>query len=115
MNGIINKLGFQFSIDDFGTGFSSFIILRELPIKEIKIDRSFVAAMNENETSHSIILSILRLSRELDCKVVAEGVETEVIEQKLIAHGCDYLQGYFYSKPLPLETALSQLIAKCAV
>lgn len=104
----INKLGFHFSIDDFGTGFSSFIILRELPIREIKIDRSFVSSIQNNEASKSIVNSILRLGRELECQVVAEGVETSGIEAILIQQGCDYLQGYHYAKPQPLHGVVYQ-------
>lgn len=96
------RQGFLISLDDFGTGFSSLSILRELPIHQIKIDRSFVAAMAEGNTNHSIVCSIIFLAHNLNCTVVAEGVETKELVDQLIALQCDYLQGYYYSKPLPV-------------
>ncbi|MBQ4834518.1 EAL domain-containing protein [Pseudoalteromonas sp. MMG010] len=102
----LNKKGFYFSIDDFGTGFSSLSLLRELPIEQIKIDRSFVTNMLSHSADFAIVESIVFLANQLGCDVVAEGVENSEVEQLLLNLGCDYLQGYYYSKPITLEEAL---------
>ncbi|MGX9416771.1 putative bifunctional diguanylate cyclase/phosphodiesterase [Vibrio sp. WJH972] len=99
----MNRRGFTFSIDDFGTGFSSLVLLRELPIEQIKIDKSFILGYHDDETNRSIINSILNLAQDINCSVVAEGVETIEIRQKLQDLGCCYLQGYLFSKPQPLS------------
>ncbi len=103
----INELGFSFSVDDFGTGFSSLVLLRELPIDEIKIDRSFVQNFDENDTNLSIICHVLSLAKDLHCSVVAEGVETETIKQRLLELGADLHQGYYYSYPINIQTVIS--------
>jgi len=95
--------GFQFSIDDFGTGFSSLSLLRELSITQIKIDRSFVNDMLEQKADYAIVKSIIFLAEQLSCSVVAEGVENHQIEQALIGLNCDFVQGFYYSRPLPIE------------
>jgi len=98
----LSRQGFNISLDDFGTGFSSLSILRELPINQIKIDRSFVMAMHNGNTNNAIVRSIVFLAKNLGCSVVAEGVETRAIAEELMLLNCDYLQGYHYSKALPL-------------
>jgi len=106
---ILSKLsgqGFCISLDDFGTGFSSLSILRELPINQIKIDRSFVMTMYSGNTNNAIVRSIIFLAQNLGCSVVAEGVETKAIAEELMLLKCDYLQGYYYSRPLPLAALL---------
>ncbi|GIC77934.1 bifunctional diguanylate cyclase/phosphodiesterase [Moritella sp. F3] len=97
----LSRQGFRISLDDFGTGFSSLSILRELPINQIKIDRSFVMAMHNGNTNNAIVRSIIFLAQNLGCSVVAEGVENKAIAEELIQLRCDYLQGYYYCKPLP--------------
>ena len=104
-----HDMGFEFSIDDFGTGFSSFSLLRELPIKQIKVDRSFVTYMTANDINHSIVKSAVYLAKNLDCSVVAEGVENDTVAHLLAALECDYLQGYLYSDPLSLADFSSLL------
>jgi len=99
----INQLGFSFSVDDFGTGFSSLVILRDLPIDEIKIDRSFVQDFDKNETNLLIICHVLSLAQDLNCSVVAEGVETENIKNNLLKLGAIRHQGYYYSRPMNLK------------
>jgi diguanylate cyclase len=99
----INRRGFSFSIDDFGTGFSSLVLLRELPINQIKIDRSFINGFGENETNRSIVYSVLNLAKDINCSVVAEGVETQEMSEVLRELGCTYLQGYYFSEPMPLS------------
>ena len=100
----ISEAGLVFSIDDFGTGFSSLAILRDLPIGQIKIDRSFVSQMAQSNSDFAIVESTAFLAHKLNCSVVAEGVEDEQTAAKLKALGCDYAQGYFYSKPVKFES-----------
>ncbi len=102
----LTQQGFLVSLDDFGTGYSSLSILLELPIHQIKIDRTFVASMLSRKNSHSIVQSIILLAHNLDCTVVAEGVETKTLVDELITLKCDYLQGYYYSRPLPLSALI---------
>lgn len=102
----LSTQGFHISLDDFGTGFSSLSILRELPINQIKIDRSFVMDMHSGNTNNAIVRSIIFLAQNLGCSVVAEGVETQAMAEELIQLKCNYLQGYYYCRPLPLRSIL---------
>ena len=100
---IINKLkrlGFSFSMDDFGTGYSSLSSLREMPIEELKIDRSFVSYLGERKSDELMITTILSMAKIYDLKTVAEGIETEEQFKFLLEKGCDIFQGYYFSKPL---------------
>jgi len=90
-------------IDDFGTGYSSLSYLHELPIDSLKIDRSFVGAMVEDERKIKIVQSILVLGKALGIDVVAEGVETPEQAELLRRLGCERAQGYFFARPVPLE------------
>jgi diguanylate cyclase (GGDEF)-like protein/PAS domain S-box-containing protein len=94
-------LGVRFSIDDFGTGYSSLSYLSRLPVDIIKIDRSFVTDMTANPTSEAIVRSILQLSHSLGCRVVAEGVETVEVLDALRRMGCDFAQGFYFSRAVP--------------
>ncbi|MDQ1373567.1 MAG: hypothetical protein QOJ09_905, partial [Actinomycetota bacterium] len=105
-------MGVRLSIDDFGTGYSSLAYLRQLPIAEIKIDRSFVAAMTTSENDAVIVRSTVEMAKNLGLEVVAEGVETPDVELALDRLGCDYMQGYLLSRPLPadeLEACIADL------
>jgi diguanylate cyclase (GGDEF)-like protein len=93
--------GVRISIDDYGTGYSSIAHLRALPVQCIKIDRSYVAGMLEDPASTSIVRSTLDLAHELGLEVVAEGVETQVEYEALLAIGCDVAQGYYCARPMP--------------
>ncbi|MBC7182043.1 MAG: sensor domain-containing phosphodiesterase [Marinobacter sp.] len=95
------EAGAELAIDDFGTGYSSLSRLKSLPFCRIKIDRSFIKNLPDDENDCAITLSIIGLARGLGLSVVAEGVENEAHEAWLFEKGCDYLQGYRYSKPLP--------------
>lgn len=96
----LKKLGMRFSMDDFGTGYSSLSYLKQLPIDEIKIDRSFVNELNEYEGDQAMIITILKMADIFGLSVVAEGVETEDQFQFLQQFQCNYYQGYYFSKPL---------------
>jgi diguanylate cyclase (GGDEF)-like protein/PAS domain S-box-containing protein len=102
-------LGVRFSIDDFGTGFSSLGYLRRLPLHEIKIDRSFVAGLPGDAASVGIVHSILAMGSHLGLHVVAEGVETAQQAQFLDQHGCDAQQGWLHGRPEPVDDWLQRL------
>lgn len=97
----LHDLGVQLSIDDFGTGYSSLAYLKRLPVQTLKIDYSFVRHMLEDEQDEIIVNSTIHLAHNLGLKVVAEGVESEPLLEKLQAMGCDKAQGYFISRPMP--------------
>ncbi|SKA65514.1 EAL domain-containing protein [Enterovibrio nigricans DSM 22720] len=101
----IKKLGVSLSIDDFGTGFSSLSILSNMPIDEIKIDRSFVTDLLYSSNHEAIVRSTIYLAHSLECTVVAEGVETEALGQYLMSIGCDKIQGFWYGRPMNLFQA----------
>jgi len=101
--GNLRALGVRLCIDDFGTGYSSLSYLHELPIDALKIDRSFVLAMGEDERKMKIIQSILLLGKGLGIEVVAEGVETQAQADALRKMGCELAQGYLFARPCPLE------------
>lgn len=99
----LSQLGFGVSIDDFGTGFSAFVYLQHFPIKEIKIDRAFIREISNNPKSLAIVRTIVDLARYLKLRVVTEGVETDDQLNLVRELGCDMIQGYYYSKPLPIN------------
>lgn len=98
-----NHAGITVSIDDFGTGYSNLLMLSVLPAKELKIDKSFVTSMLENEKSYKLVETIMSIARTMEMNVVAEGIETQEQQEVLTRLGCDYLQGYLFSRPLPAE------------
>lgn len=108
----LRELGVRFAIDDFGTGYSSLAYLNKLPLDILKIDQSFVRELGEDESSASIITSIIAMAKLLDFELVAEGVETCEQLDFLNQHGCETYQGYLFSKPLPIEELTSFLSEK---
>ncbi|HHM05231.1 MAG TPA: EAL domain-containing protein [Gammaproteobacteria bacterium] len=98
----LHTMGVKLSIDDFGTGYSSLVYLKELPVSEIKIDRSFVLDMLHDDNDAVIVHSTLDLGHNLGCRVVAEGVENDATLERLRQLGCDSVQGYYFSHPLPV-------------
>ena len=97
----LSERGFKLSIDDFGTGYSSLAYLKRLPVDELKIDKSFVMNMEKDEDDAKIVRSTIDLAHNLGLSVVAEGVENQLIWDKLQSLSCDEAQGYFMSKPVP--------------
>ena len=97
----LNQMRVEMSIDDFGTGYSSLGHLSQLPVKELKIDKSFVMNMVNDEADAIIVRSTIDLGRNLGLRVVAEGVETAEIWRQLVVLGCDYAQGFYRSRPMP--------------
>lgn len=92
--------GLRYAIDDFGTGYSSLSYLKRLPVDEVKIDKSFVNQMNNNDDDASIVNSVIDLAHNLGHQVVAEGVETEVVKSMLMNRGCDSVQGFLLSQAI---------------
>jgi EAL domain-containing protein (putative c-di-GMP-specific phosphodiesterase class I) len=105
----LNKMGVALSVDDFGTGYSSLAYLQNLPVDSIKIDKSFCMSMSEDAGNATIVQSTIDLGHNLGLKVVAEGVETLEVYNKLAELGCDYAQGYFLSRPLAPDKATTWL------
>jgi EAL domain-containing protein (putative c-di-GMP-specific phosphodiesterase class I) len=105
----LSELGITFSVDDFGTGFSSLATMQTAPIGQLKIDKRFIRDLNspdssvQSSRSHALVSAILSLGHALALEVVAEGVETEEQSHILKQLGCQYMQGYYYSKPLPAD------------
>jgi EAL domain-containing protein (putative c-di-GMP-specific phosphodiesterase class I) len=98
----LKGIGIHLSIDDFGTGYSSLSYLQRFPLDALKIDRSFVSNIEKPEGS-AIALAIMALAKSLNLKVIAEGVETEHQVRILREHGCEFMQGFLFSRPVPAE------------
>ena len=109
----LKQIGVRLSIDDFGTGYSSFAYLKRFDIHQLKIDKSFVADMNEDNDNEIITAAIIAMGRTLKLELVAEGVETLAQVRFLQRHGCHLMQGYYFSKPVPAAT-LTTLLADAA-
>jgi len=107
LNGIkeLLKSGLQFSIDDFGTGYSSLGYIKKFShiLSKIKIDRMFVNDIMNSKSDQALVKSIITLADSLSIEVLAEGIETQAQEAVLIELGCDYAQGYYYAKPIPVN------------
>ncbi|MGA0199523.1 MAG: EAL domain-containing protein, partial [Prochlorotrichaceae cyanobacterium] len=104
--------GMHISIDDFGTGYSSLSYLHQFPVTHLKIDKSFIHQIADQSEQYKIVKTIALLCKNLGIKVIAEGVETQQQLDYLKQFDCDYVQGYFFSKPLFVEDVLGFLSAK---
>ncbi len=108
----LSAMGIRLSIDDFGTGYSSLAYLKRLPVSEIKVDRSFVMNMEEDEDDATIVRSTIDLGRNLGLDVVAEGVESEQVWNRLKALGCTAAQGYYLSRAVPASELRTWLLQR---
>ena len=106
------SLGIRLSIDDFGTGYSSLMYLKNFPIHEIKLDRSFIIDLESSGAGFNIVKATINLAHDLTAVVVAEGVETYETKTMLSDLGCDYIQGYYVAKPMPLPEFIGWLVAR---
>ena len=104
----LRAMGITVSIDDFGTGFSSLVYLKKLPIDELKIDRSFVSELEKNTDDQAIVQAILGLANNLNIKIIAEGIETPQQQKFLKNHKCAYGQGYLYQRPVAIDEFISR-------
>ncbi len=100
----LNRAGFTIAIDDFGVSNASFHHLRLLPVNKIKIDKTFIEHIARNEKEYQIVKSMISLARNLGLTVTAEGVEDREQLALLVQSRCDELQGYLFSKPIPVES-----------
>ena len=105
----LQDFGFQILMDDFGSGYSSLNVLKDLEIDTIKIDMKFFETSKNEERAENIITAIIRMAKWLELPIVAEGVETKEQVDFLKSLGCEYVQGYYYSKPVPVEEYLFML------
>ncbi|HMB15045.1 MAG TPA: EAL domain-containing protein, partial [Pelovirga sp.] len=97
----LKNLGVSLSLDDFGTGYSSLNYLSRFPVDHLKIDMSFIRAIGTSDARTAVVPSIIDIAHNLQLTAIAEGVETSEQLDFLIANGCDAMQGYLFSKPLP--------------
>lgn len=102
----LREQNFQFSIDDFGTGYSAINYLRQYPVESLKIDKSFIAELGISRQADTLVKVIIQMAKSLNIRVVAEGVETQKQVNFLAAIGCDYMQGFFFARPMPAEQFL---------
>ena len=110
----LRQLGVRISVDDYGTGHASLAYLRDLPLDEVKLDRSFVHGACHDERSAAIAASTVELAHELDLSIVAEGIEDAETDSWLRSLGCDIGQGFFHARPMPLDALIDWLEARDA-
>lgn len=108
----LRAMGVKISIDDFGTGYSSLAYLRRFPIDTLKIDIAFIREVTSNPQDAAITRTIIELAHSLNLRVVAEGVETQAQLEFLRHAGCDQIQGYLFSRPLPMQELERLLLEK---
>ncbi|MEG1447655.1 MAG: EAL domain-containing protein, partial [Ruthenibacterium sp.] len=99
----IHAAGFGCSMDDFGSGYSSLNLIRDIPVDTLKLDKVFFLSKGDLQRSESVIGSIITMSKHLSMTTVAEGVEERAQVEMLQRLGCDYIQGYFFAKPMPIS------------
>jgi EAL domain-containing protein (putative c-di-GMP-specific phosphodiesterase class I) len=103
----LRRAGVKLSIDDLGVGQSSLAYLKRLPVHEVKIDKSFVMSLVDDPDDDAIVCAVVGLAHRLGMTIVAEGVETELIRDRLVEIECDVAQGFWYSRPMPAADVLA--------
>ncbi|WP_069364386.1 EAL domain-containing protein [Salisediminibacterium beveridgei] len=106
---VLQKKGFRIAIDDFGTGYSSLSYLKTFPIDVLKVDKSFIKDLPEDEADKAIVKATIRLGTDLGLEMVAEGVESMEAAAYLRAIGCHVLQGFYFAKPMPFNQLLKSV------
>ena len=101
----LQAMGIEIAIDDFGTGYSSLSYLKRLPVNMLKIDKSFIDEVPDNANDVAITEAVIAMSKAIGLGSLAEGIETEEQNQALLTKGCQFGQGYLFSRPLPAEEA----------
>ena len=99
----LRELGFPIEMDDFGTGYSSLGLLAEMPIDCLKLDMSFVRHLHRSEKDYNLVKLVMQIAEFLNVPVIAEGVESEMQAEQMRQMGCDYLQGNYFSRPVPVN------------
>jgi EAL domain-containing protein (putative c-di-GMP-specific phosphodiesterase class I) len=99
----LRKNGIKCSLDDFGSGFSSFNVLKSIPFDELKLDRCFIEKTDQPEKDEIVLKMVIEMAKALKITIVQEGVETKEMLDKITKYGCDVAQGYYYAKAIPLE------------
>mgnify|MGYP003333179416 CR=1 FL=1 len=107
---MVKKLGFTFSLDDYGTGYSNLVRVLEYPVDIIKLDKTIVWSAFHDKDNFTTLKNLITMFHDVRRKIVAEGIENEEQRNSLIELGCDYFQGYFYSKPVSEEQLLNYII-----
>lgn len=110
--GALHKMGVSVVLDDFGTGYSSLSYLRELPVRGVKIDRSFVVGAQTDWRGRQVLAAVIRLAHELNTETVAEGIETREQLNLAIGMGCNLFQGYYFGRPAPLAAVTMAAIER---
>lgn len=107
---VLKKAGFNFSIDDFGTGYSALSYLRQFPVESLKVDKSYIVELGDTQQADTLVKVIIQMAKTLGIAVVAEGVETR--EQMLFLKniGCEYIQGFYFAKPMPRDEFLAFIV-----
>lgn len=107
----IGKMGIQFALDDFGTGYSNLSVVLDCPFSSVKLDRSLIQRYTDNERSSAIVNAMLDLFHHMNCQVIAEGVETGEQAQALVRQGADWIQGFYYARPIPEKDLLELILS----
>ncbi|MFA6014605.1 MAG: EAL domain-containing protein [Gallionellaceae bacterium] len=110
----LDSLGLRVAVDDFGTGYSSLAQLTRMPVSVLKIDKAFIDGIENNAESRTVVRAVIGLGRALGMKLVAEGVESETQLLELRSHGCDYIQGYLFYRPLDRQTFINTFAVELA-
>ena len=103
---LLEKHGFSIHLDDFGSGYSSLQYLKDLPVNTIKIDKAFIDSVESDAHSRAIVSMISNLAKNIGLEVIAEGIENEKQNQIVFKSGCNIIQGYFISRPVPKAEAI---------